>query len=627
MDAPAAAGWTDFEWLTGAEPSPDGKGVAYLSDASGRPQPWVLPLNGTARHVEVPGSVSRCVWRPDGARLLVLTDLDGGEDFRPAEVDPWTGEVEWLVAEEGVRCEIGTPHGGTGRPYNADGTLLAYASNARDREVFDVLVRDLRTGDERIVLRGDDRYLPMGFSPDSRLLLVLRLHQNTEHDLFLCDLATDEVRLLTPHDGPAKYEPVAWLPDSSGVYLCTTHGRDFLGLAVLSTNGELTWIDTPESDVEGAALSPDGTRLAWGLNEDGYTRLRWSEVDGTPRDVTGLPRGVAVVEFGIDGYAPRFTASGELLVQLGRPDAATDLFLVDLPGGEARQLTDCGARLPGPIVPPTIVRAVGADGETVPCLLYQPPTADADRRAPVVVAVHGGPEWQSRPVFEPVVQALLARGIGVLAPNIRGSSGYGMRYQRLIYRDWGGGDLADLEAAVRLLDDVPWADASRLGVHGASYGGFATLACLTLLPDLWRAGVSECGPSDLLNDIRGFPPTWRKRAVDWIGDPDDPADVALLTARSPLENAHRLTAPVLIMHGENDANVNPAESERMYRRLRELGKPAWLVLHPGVGHGIDRAGLADTVELIVSWFAEHLRKRPDSGSTGDAQEPGSWWTA
>ncbi|QQQ79091.1 S9 family peptidase [Saccharothrix sp. 6-C] len=616
MDGPArqvdealdgTAGWTDFEWLTGAEPSPDGRGLVYISDASGRPQPWVSTLDGPPRHVEVAGSVRRCVWRPDGTRLLVLTDPDGGEDHRLAEVDPGTGEVRWLVAEDGVRCEIGTPHGSNGRPYSPDGALLAYASNARDREVFDVLVRDLRTGDERIVLPGDDRYLPIGFSPDARLLLVLRLHQNTEQDLFACDLATGEVRLLTPHDGPAKYHPFAWLPDSSGVYLCTTRGRDFLGLATLSLDGELTWLDTPEADVEGGALSPDGTRLAWGLNEDGYTRLRWAEVGGPPADVTGLPRGVAVTEFGLDGFAPRFTASGELLVQLGRPDGATDLFLADLPRGEARQLTDCGARLPDAVVPPTLVHATSADGETVPCLLYRPPSAGADRATPVVVSVHGGPEYQAKPVFDPLVQSLLARGIGVLAPNFRGSSGYGLRYQRLIYRDWGGGDLADLEASARLLDDVPWADPTRLGVHGASYGGFAALSCLTRLPHLWRAGVSECGPSDLLSDIEGFPPTWRKRAVDWIGDPDDPVDVAVLTERSPLRNAHRLTAPVLLMHGENDANVDPAESERMYGRLRELGKPTRLVLHPGVGHEWAREGLAATIGLIVSWFADHLR--------------------
>ncbi|MEU4745212.1 prolyl oligopeptidase family serine peptidase, partial [Actinosynnema sp. NPDC023658] len=123
---------------------------------------------------------------------------------------------------------------------------------------------------------------------------------------------------------------------------------------------------------------------------------------------------------------------------------------------------------------------MSADGLTVPCLLYRPTSADADAPAPVVLSVHGGPEWQAKPTFDPLVQALLARGIGVLAPNFRGSSGHGMRHQRLIYRDWGGGDLADLEASVRLLDDVPWADTTRLGVHGASYGGFAALSCLTM---------------------------------------------------------------------------------------------------------------------------------------------------
>ncbi|MFD7655568.1 S9 family peptidase [Actinosynnema sp. NPDC059797] len=606
-------GWTDFELLTGAEPSPDGTLVAYLSDLGGRPQPWLAPLaGGPARRLDVPGSVGRCAWRPDGSRLLVLTDLDGREDHRLAEVDPVTGAVTWLAAEEGVRCEIGTPYGSTGQPYSPDGALLAYASNARDRTAFDVLVRDLRTGAERIVLRGDDRYLPMAFSPDSRLLLVLRLHQQTEQDLFVVDLADDRVRRLTRFDGPTKCHPVAWLPDSSGVYACTTAGRDFLGLAVLAPGGEPTWLDTPEHDVEGAALSPDGTRLAWAVNEDGWTRLRWAEVGGgpgeprEPRHVTCLPPGSAVEEFGFGGYALRFTASGDLLVQLGRPDAAADLFLVDLPRGRARRLTDCGARLPGPGVVPTVVRAGSADGLRVPCLLYRPPGASAGSPAPVVVTIHGGPEVQARPVFDPLVQELLSRGIGVLAPNARGSSGYGMRHQRLVYRDWGGGDLADWEAAIGLLDGVEWADAARLGVHGASYGGFAALTCLTRLPHRWRAGVAECGAFDLVSDVRSFPPTWRARAVDWVGDPDDPADAARLAARSPITHAHRLTAPVLVLHGENDTRVDPGQSARLHRRLRELGKPVELVLHPGVGHDLDRAGLERTVDLIATWFEQRV---------------------
>ncbi|MBB5960144.1 dipeptidyl aminopeptidase/acylaminoacyl peptidase [Saccharothrix tamanrassetensis] len=596
---------TDFEWVYGAEPGPDGR-VVWISDATGRPQPW---LDG--RCLPVPGSVRRCVWRPDGARLLVLTDPDGGEDHRLGELDPATGEVRWLVAEPGVRCEIGVPYGGTGDPYNANGTLLAYASNARDHEVFDVLVRD--ANGSRIVLRGDDRYLPLGFSPDSRVLLVLKLHQNTDHELFAVDLATDTVRQLTRFDGPAKYEPVAWLPDSSGIYLCTTQGRDFTGLATLSLDGELTWLDTPESDVEGGALSRDGTRIAWGRNEDGYTRLLWAEIGGNPRElrgepreVTGLPRGLAICEFGYGGHALHFTHSGELLVQLAQGNAATELYLADLDAGTAKRLTDFGAGLPDDLVAPTVVHATSADGLRVPCLLYRPPSASADDPVPVVMTVHGGPESQAYPEYYPMVQSLLAHGIGVIAPNFRGSSGYGLRYQRTVYRDWGGGDLEDLAATAALLEDVDWADGTRLGVHGASYGGFAALSCVTRLPHLWRAAVSECGTSDLLSDIRNGPPTWRRRTAEWIGDPDDPADRARLVERSPLGHAHRVQAPVLLMHGENDTRVDPEESEQMYRRLRELGKPVRLELHPGIGHEINREGLADTVEMIVGWFTTNL---------------------
>ncbi|RKT54313.1 S9 family peptidase [Saccharothrix australiensis] len=589
---------TDFERVTDAAHGPGGA-LAWISDATGRPQPWV-----DGRHVPVAGSARRCAWRPDGARLLVLTDPDGREDHWLGELDPATGEVEWVVAEQGVRCEIGVPYGSAGDPYSADGALLAYASNARDVEVFDVLVRD--ANGSRIVLRGDDRYLPMGFSPDSRLLLVVKLHQNTEHELFVVDLATDTARRLTEPGGPAKWEPVAWLPDSSGIVVCTTHGRDSVGLATLSLTGEVTWLDTPESDVEGGALSRDGARLAWGRNEDGWTRLLWSERGGEPREVAGLPRGLAVCEWGLGGHVLRFTHDGRLLVVLARADAATELYLADLDAGTAERLTDFGARLPDDLVAPTVVHATSADGLAVPCLLYRPPSASPDAPAPVVMTVHGGPESQAYPEYDPMVQELLAAGIGVIAPNFRGSSGYGLRRQRAIYRDWGGGDLADLAAAADLLADVDWADGTRLGVHGASYGGFAALSCASRLPDRWRAAVSECGTSDLVTDVLDLPPTWRKRSKEWIGDPDDPADLARLTERSPLGNAHRVRVPVLFLHGENDTRVKPEESERMYRRLRELGKPARLELHPGVGHEVDREGWAAAVELIVGWFTAHL---------------------
>ncbi|GAA3883249.1 S9 family peptidase [Saccharothrix violaceirubra] len=588
---------TDFEWLSGAEPGPGGE-IAYVSDATGRPQ---VRLLRAARHLPVDGSVRRCAWRPDGTRLLVLVDPDGGEDHRLAEIDPVTGAVEWLVAEPGVRCEVGVPYGTASAPYSPDSRLLAYASNARDREVFDVHVRDLATGATRTVLTGDDRWLPVSFSPDATKLLVLRLHQNTEHDLVLCDLRANTVTPLTDRTGPDKYEPIGWLPDSSGIHVCTTHGRDFMGLATLSLDGTLTWTATPPSDVEGGAVR--GDLVVWGVDVGGWTRLHWTTTgSGVTHEVEGLPPGVAVHEFGYSGFVPRFTHDGRLLVQLGRPDAATELYLADLAAGTAEKLTDFGARLPNNLVVPREIRATSADGLRVRAHLYTP----HEPNGALVVTVHGGPEYQAYPTFDPLVQELLARGIGVLAPDIRGSSGHGLRHQRLIYGDWGGGDLDDLAAITGALADVDWVDTTRLGVHGASYGGFAALSCVSRLPHLWRAGVSECGSSDLVTDMLSAPPTWRKRLKAWIGDVDDPVARAELTARGPLANAYRVTAPVLLLHGENDTRVDPEESERMYRRLKELGKPVELVRHPGVGHEVDRESLAATVALIADWFTTHL---------------------
>jgi dipeptidyl aminopeptidase/acylaminoacyl peptidase len=614
--------WGDFDSLRGAWPSPDGGQVVVVSDRSGRPQPWVLDLREPSgwRELAVPGSVERCVWRPDGRRVLVQTDIGGYENYALTEVDPATGALDPAIGCDGVRVEIGLPYGTVDNPYSRDGSLLAYASNARDRACFDVIVRDLRAGTERTVLIGDDRYFPAGFSPDSATLLVQRHHQRTEHDLFLCDLRDGVVRRLTQQNGPTKWFPAGWAADGRSLFVCTTAGRDFLGLAELRPTDpgpalgpaggwRPEWLHTPLRDIEGAAVSADGTRVAWGINVDGYTRLRWLDrIAGSVREIDALPEGVYVQEDGSRGYALRFLPDGTgLLVQVGRPAAATELYLVDLTSGTARQLTRCGDRLPRSAASTEVVRFTSGDGTSVPGLLYRPSGASGAAPVPVVVIIHGGPEYQSFPAYNPLIQALLEHGIGVLCPNVRGSSGQGLRYQRLIYRDWGGGDLADFRAAAEFLAGLDWVDGTRLGVYGASYGGFAAMACLTRQPELWRVGVSESGISDLLNEVRAFPPTWRHRVVDWIGDPDAPLDQARMREVSPLTHARRLRAPLLLVHGGNDTRAVVGASERMYRRLTELGLPVRFIRTEGVGHGPgDRATRAPVAREILDWLTTHL---------------------
>lgn len=588
--------------------SPDGTRMLVTGDGSGRPQPWIVPLDGSEpRLIPVTGAVQRCVWLPDGTRFVALTDPDGREDNQLALVDAATGAVEPIAARPGTRTEIGAPYTAGNSPCSPDGRWLAFATNRRAIDCFDIVIRDLATGAERTVLTaGDgvpaDRYFPVTFSWDSRQLLITRLHQNTQHDLYAADLGAGQVRLLTPHEGFAKYFGTAWRPEGS--YLCATHDGDFTGVGLLPCHpagaGVIHWIDTPEHDIDCATLSADGGTLAWAVNVDGFTRLMACEIkDGVAGEVvpvTGLPPGSYTRERSFDGHGLGLSADGGTLFVLDGTDA---LWAVDRDGGPARRLT-AGAGTAVPV--PEVVRFTSADGVRVAGLVYRPPGPGP---FPVVLHIHGGPETQAVPVSDPLIDGLLARGVAVLASNIRGSSGYGLRFQRMIYRDWGGGDVADLRAAAEFLRAQPWADPDRLGVYGASYGGFASLSCMTRLPEYWRAGVSECGVADQVEDARNLPPTWRRRVVDWIGDVDDPADAERLRQASPITHVDQVRAPLLLIHGTNDTRVAIGTTDAFHARLVELGKPVTYRRLDGAGHEIAQQE-AGFEAATVAWLADHL---------------------
>jgi dipeptidyl aminopeptidase/acylaminoacyl peptidase len=556
--------------------SPDGQRMLVTGDGSGRPQPWLVPLDGAEpRLIRVgqggPGggvppdemAVQRCVWTPDGARFVAVIDPDGREDNQIVLVDVATGAVEPVTARPGTRNEIGTPYTTDSSPCSPDGRWLAFATTRRAIDCFDVVIRDLASGAERTVLTAGegvsaDRYFPVTFSWDSRRLLIVRVHQNTEHDLYAADLESGEVRLLTPHDGYAKYIATAWRPE--GIYLCATRQGNFTGVGLLDDAGAMHWIDTPEHDIDCAAVSADGGTLAWAVNEDGFTTLLACDLkDGVPGDavhVSGLRAGSYARERAFVGHGLQLSADGGTLFAL---DGLDSLWAVDRDRGQARQLT---ASPEDAVVPaPEVVRFTSEDGVRVSGLVYRPAGPGP---FPVVLHIHGGPESQAIPASDPLIDGLLARGIAVLATNIRGSSGYGLRFQRLIYRDWGGGDVTDLRAAAEFLRAQPWADPDRLGVYGASYGGFASLCCMTRLPEYWRAGVSECGVADLVEDARNMPPTWRRRIVDWIGDVDDPADRQRLIQASPLAHVDQLRAPLLLIHGTNDTRVGIGPTDALH---------------------------------------------------------------
>ena len=261
-----------------------------------------------------------------------------------------------------------------------------------------------------------------------------------------------------------------------------------------------------------------------------------------------------------------------------------------------------GGLRPRQLVEPELISYPSFDGRDIPAWLYRPKRRG---RTPVVVSIHGGPESQERPVYQPLYQYLVSRGIAVLATNIRGSSGYGKTYQKLIHHDWGGGDVRDWDHAVKWLHEQDWVNLERIAVWGGSYGGFAVLSCVTRLPDYWRCAVDIFGPSNLVTFVRAVPPTWKRFMDQWVGNPD--TEAAFLTERSPITYVEQVKAPLLVIQGAKDPRVVKPESDQMVERLRTLGRDVEYEVFEDEGHGFTRrSNELRAFRLSADWLEKYL---------------------
>jgi dipeptidyl aminopeptidase/acylaminoacyl peptidase len=304
---------------------------------------------------------------------------------------------------------------------------------------------------------------------------------------------------------------------------------------------------------------------------------------------------------------------------MSTPTVPPNIAIVDLPGGQIRWLTDAApmAADPAHMVEPTLVHCEARAGRRIPAYVYRP--GDMAERIGVVLSIHGGPVHQERPgyQFDGFYQYLVSNGVAVIVPNIRGSQGYGISYQELIYRDWGGVDLQDWEDVTRWLSSQDWVDPNRIGLYGGSYGGFGVLTCLARLPELdWAAGVSWCGPSNLLTLASSSPPSWRTLVNRILGDPEQ--DAEFLLSRSPVTYADQIGAPLLVLQGANDPRVPQHESDQIVERLRARGVEVRYDVYPDEGHGfMRRENLAKGRTTAGEFLLAHLA----SGQKGSVTNP------
>ena len=578
--------------------TPDGKRILFVTNTSGQFNLWRIAAGG-GRQEQLTAfdanTVRAVAPSPDGKTIILTADHDGDEFHQIYSMPARGAWPEQLTEAPQVQ------HFVNDGAWSPDGSLLAFAANLRVPTDMEVWLRDAN-GDIRPVF-GEGMYAaPASWSPDGRKLLAADFRNNTDSSLHLIDLDTGAARELTPHEGEVRYVPGPWAADGSGFYLLSDEGRKFSGLAFFRLDGGLEWLETPDRDVEEVALSKDGRVLAWVENDQGWARVRLRDArTGEDLPEPQLPAGAS----SFLGTSLTLSPDGRRAALIWQgPQRPPDLYSVETATGKARRLTQSmlGGLRPASLVEPKLVSYPSFDGREIPAWLYRPRRGD---RFPVVLAIHGGPESQERPVYTPLYQYLLSRRIAVLATNIRGSTGYGKTYQKLIHHDWGGGDVLDWDHAAKWLRDQDWVDPERIGIWGGSYGGFAVLSCVTRLPDYWRCAVDVFGPSNLVTFVRAVPPTWKRFMDQWVGNPD--TEEQFLVGRSPITYVEQVKAPLLVIQGAKDPRVVKPESDQMVERLRALGREVEYEVFEDEGHGFTRrSNELRAARLSADWLERHL---------------------
>ena len=557
--------------------SDDGGVMAWIADETGLDQLWSMQRGaggGPALRLATQEPVQGLALRPGTRDIVFWTDRGGDERHRL-----------WLLRDGAPTPEALTDDGRVVHAwgcFDAQGGRIAYAANARDARHMDIHVRDLSTGAVRCVLRGEGWRTPMRFTPDGRGLVV---QDNAcgmyDAALVLVDLEGGGVRTLLPAGRNAHVAAARWVDGGRGLVLVTDAGRAFHGIARLDmASGRLDWLATPaDGDVEVVAVARDGRLMAHAVNVRGLSRLV-VQAPGAAARALSLPRGRVTALSFVDGDTT-------LVLALSRFERPSTILRLDLADGTVRTLAAGAFDLPADaVVTPREVMIPSFDGQQVPAFVFDP--ADPAPGRPALALVHGGPESQYAAHWRADVQCLVRRGWTVVAPNVRGSTGYG--------RAWQAGDdlerrpdsLRDLKAVRDWMAAQPGIDPARLAVCGQSYGGFMALAALAAYPGDWCGGVSFYGIADF-NSLMATTGPWRRRlrAVEY-GDPDTEAGRALLEAISPLRSLDRITAPVLLAHGSEDPRVAPSESEAVHAALRGRGHPCTLLRLPREGHGFAR---------------------------------------
>ncbi|MER3399089.1 MAG: S9 family peptidase [Chloroflexota bacterium] len=573
--------------------SSNGQIMAYITDISGVPELWALRLGEPfPDQVSYFGErVGLAKYAPQGDHLVFAMDAGGNERWQlylrhQGRILPLTRNPE-AIHEFGA--------------WAPDGQLLAISANTRNPAYFDVYIGTLE-GEWRRVWQADATLYVQDWSADGRYLLVAEYHAPSAQDLWLVDISDRSRRRLTSGP-PARYlfaqfgsqgDTDVWaLSDLDSEFLRPV--RISLETGRLSVPREFDW------DVEQLAISWDGCTAALVVNDGGRSRLLAFPLPELDRPAEAhLPLGVVLsLEWHPDESWVAYSFSGpHFNPDIWRWEPEKDISRLTWSPRLWVELTETPE--------PESWHFESFDGRLIQGWLYRPAPIPPPGGWPALVIVHGGPESQARPDFDPVIAYFVRAGYLVYTPNVRGSTGFGKTFSHLDDRELRPNAVRDLAEGVKALQEAGLASPKATAVMGASYGGFMVLSALTDYPDLWAAGIDIVGIANLETFLENTGPWRRKLREAEYGSLEH--DRELLRALSPIHRADRIKAPLLVIHGRNDPRVPVTEAEQIVGRLRELGRPVELLVFDDEGHGVVRLpNKIRMYESVAKFLEKHLK--------------------